>query len=505
MRRSGFILACLSLLSVAPAVITFAAPSATETPQTINVPLNATTAGSAVCSGTCYYVSAAGSDSNAGTSPSTAWLTVAHVNARSFNPGDGIFFRRGDTWNEQLIPPSSGSNGNPIQFGAYGSGAPPLFDGIETLYGWSSPTPNIYTKTGFKYIVAQLFRNGSRARQVATLVALAATGDWFYDGAGTLSIYSATNPALDVWLSSKIDSAINVNYGINYLTFTNLSVTRSRLNAINLSGSNIQLSSMIGSLSGSDCIGIGTNLVGQTITTVTITGGTLTNCGYVTGGDDNGIGTGGNGGPINNIMIDGVEIGGSAHDAIEMYAPPGSSTILVKNTYLHDGLQGGIRISGPGTQTATLHHNLIVNNSDHGIIINGPGTYTTFVYHNTIAGNKGAGVYAKSTNLTLKNNIIYNDGWSEVTILGISTSSILSDYNYIFKTGTSADFYLDNNVTFTQWKTNTGGDAHSVNALPMLCANYYLQPTSPAIGAGTEIPTISIYNPANIGNEMVGH
>jgi hypothetical protein len=37
-------------------------------------------------------------------------------------------FRRGDVWNESLIPASSGSSGNPITFDAYGSGAKP--DGI---------------------------------------------------------------------------------------------------------------------------------------------------------------------------------------------------------------------------------------------------------------------------------------------------------------------------------------------------------------------------------------
>ena len=56
-----------------------------------------------------YYVDnclTVGSDSNNGTSPSTAWLTIAHVNAQHYNPGDSILFQSTCTWREKLIPPS---------------------------------------------------------------------------------------------------------------------------------------------------------------------------------------------------------------------------------------------------------------------------------------------------------------------------------------------------------------------------------------------------------------
>src|SRR5271157_3850465 len=57
---------------------------------------------------TTYYVSSsAGSDSNTGTSSSTAWQTIAHVNGQTFSPGDSILFKRGDVWNESLATVSS--------------------------------------------------------------------------------------------------------------------------------------------------------------------------------------------------------------------------------------------------------------------------------------------------------------------------------------------------------------------------------------------------------------
>jgi len=60
-----------------------------------------------------YYVDnciVIGSDSNNGTNASTPWLTIAHVNSQTFNPGDSILFQRGCIWHEKLLPPSSGSS-----------------------------------------------------------------------------------------------------------------------------------------------------------------------------------------------------------------------------------------------------------------------------------------------------------------------------------------------------------------------------------------------------------
>jgi hypothetical protein len=83
---------------------------------------------------TTYYVAAAGSDSNNGTSTGTPWQTIAHVNAQTFSAGDSILFNKGDVWyGTALVAPSSGSSGSPITFGAYGSGANPIIKGSTLL------------------------------------------------------------------------------------------------------------------------------------------------------------------------------------------------------------------------------------------------------------------------------------------------------------------------------------------------------------------------------------
>ena len=91
-----------------------------------------------MASAATYYVSTTGLDSNAGTSSSQPWKTIAKVNSVPFSSGDFILFKRGETWSETLIPPSSGNAGSPITFGAYGTGDLPTIDGTGRDYCVSS-------------------------------------------------------------------------------------------------------------------------------------------------------------------------------------------------------------------------------------------------------------------------------------------------------------------------------------------------------------------------------
>src|SRR4030042_6772253 len=79
---------------------------------------------------TDYYVDTAADAGGDGTTQELtgahcAFKTISQVNAASYSAGDNIHFKRGCVWREQLTVPSSGSAGNPITFGAYGTGANP--------------------------------------------------------------------------------------------------------------------------------------------------------------------------------------------------------------------------------------------------------------------------------------------------------------------------------------------------------------------------------------------
>jgi hypothetical protein len=183
---------------------------------------------------TTYYVSSSsGSDANVGTAASAAWATLAHVNTQTFQPGDSILFKRGDVWNESLVPPSSGSSGSPISFDAYGTGAPPNFSGyyavpknawvLVTGNAWKALVPSTYTTINFC-----LF--GSVWGQKVSASTSNLTAPWdFYLANGYIYVYSVGNPGANPNLLPIVPMAlsnvpvINVN-GKSWLTFQHILV-----------------------------------------------------------------------------------------------------------------------------------------------------------------------------------------------------------------------------------------------------------------------------------------
>src|SRR6266436_280556 len=70
---------------------------------------------------TVYYVSPNGNDANNGTSRSTAWKTVAKVNASSFKAGESILFEGGETFAGTLSFSTSSwqaASANPVIIGS---------------------------------------------------------------------------------------------------------------------------------------------------------------------------------------------------------------------------------------------------------------------------------------------------------------------------------------------------------------------------------------------------
>ncbi len=79
--------------------------------------------------GITYYVSPFGSNSNNGTSSTACgtgcgpWQTIGKVSSTSFSAGQTVLFQGGQTFSgDYLAVNGSGSSGNPITFGSYGTG-----------------------------------------------------------------------------------------------------------------------------------------------------------------------------------------------------------------------------------------------------------------------------------------------------------------------------------------------------------------------------------------------
>ena len=152
-----------------------------------------------ITSAATYYVSTSGLDTNAGTSSSLPWKTISKVNSVSFSPGDFILFKRGETWRETLVPPSSGSAGNPITFGAYGTGALPKIYGSTQVSTWTNENGNIWYATYSSDPVNLWFiefgGTSTRGKKEMLKASLDAEYELWWDSANMrIYVYAATDP-----------------------------------------------------------------------------------------------------------------------------------------------------------------------------------------------------------------------------------------------------------------------------------------------------------------------
>lgn len=158
-----------------------------------------------------YYVDAAnGDDNHTGFSPTLAWKTVTKVNAATFTAGDKILFKRGDTYTVALVPPNSGTAARPVTFGAWGSGARPIFLGRSTLSTGGGATWTVYAATAIysaahastAALTTQVWdtnkplTNVAWDTDIATTAAAMSAGTWSFDDANNL---------LYVWLYDEVD------------------------------------------------------------------------------------------------------------------------------------------------------------------------------------------------------------------------------------------------------------------------------------------------------------
>ncbi|MEA4918317.1 hypothetical protein [Proteiniphilum sp.] len=78
--------------------------------------------------GTYYYVSNSGDDNNDGLSPDKAWKTLDKVSNTILNPGDAVFFKRGELWRGSLHTQAG------VSYSTYGNGEKPKIFGSRQNY-----------------------------------------------------------------------------------------------------------------------------------------------------------------------------------------------------------------------------------------------------------------------------------------------------------------------------------------------------------------------------------
>ncbi len=191
-----------------------------------------------------YYVSPDGNDDNSGTSPGEAWASLNKVDSTDFTPGSSILFQDGGNWYGNLTATSSGTPGDPITYGSYGSGANPIFWGSDPVSAASFQAvggePDTYTystaTTVNSFLVNHQFLNS------ASLVSGQSTDSgnvgyveanpqtWYYDSTSQ-QLYVNTGSAItpsdgNVYTAAVRQNVVFSNQQSN-LVFNNLTVQES--------------------------------------------------------------------------------------------------------------------------------------------------------------------------------------------------------------------------------------------------------------------------------------
>ncbi len=182
--------------------------------------------------GTKYYVSEDGNDENDGKSPETAWKTLEKVSFASLSEGDGVFFRRGDTFRGKLTTMKG------VTYSAYGEGTKPniygsLRDYSESEFWDKTDTENVYvSKEKFDKDVGLIVFDNGKAWTVKKIMGVGGfSGELKNDlelfhnpETEKLYLYSVSDPNIR-FTSTEIGQGTNLISGVGHnVTIDNLCI-----------------------------------------------------------------------------------------------------------------------------------------------------------------------------------------------------------------------------------------------------------------------------------------
>jgi len=475
---------------------------------------------------TVYYVdSAAGSDSNNGTSTSAPWKTLAHVSSHSYAAGDQILLKKGSTWREQMSVPSSGASGKPITIGAYGSGSPPLINGADLVSGWSGYSGFIY-RASISWTPSHVWYNGAVLTKASSLSGVSSASMWYY-ASGSLYIWAPgnANPSGHAVEADRRSRAIDI-ISRSYITIDGLSMKNSTSSLVapyNAAHITVQNSALKNAWVGVYATAASPYLVVDKCTFIV-------DSGYIGARDfvlvssttaDNPIVSnnviGNTGGyvvimfnDVNNAQAYGNVMtgsGGGIETAATTRTVSGASfhdnAIFASDQRLVDGESIKIRGTPPYTASATVYRNYIQGGAYTWDGIGGWYAVNSKVYGNIVMNCTHYGIQftLNSTNNVFSNNTIYKNTTAGIALYTNGSAEVENNIIQLSAVGISADsgvsvtedYNIINQVP-TLRSTNIHAGSHTTTSNPSFASSapatsndFKLQSGSPAIGTGTNL------------------
>lgn len=440
-----------------------------------------------------YYIDATGgNDANSGRSPTSAWKTIAKVNASTFLLGDWVLFKRGEVWTGTQLATQSN-----VKYSDYGTGNLPVI--AATVIG--TPAIVVNTKTGViiqnikvSAVAAWTIRFGTwiagldgEGSTYCMLDAIESDGPIYVFGhhntVKNSTIYGISNNGLaGATVGNGIMDLYAPCHHNSYLNNIVHHFTARGFWSMKHTHDNVYSGNTIYSVvDGNDGIGINVDGYQDVVWRHTIDRNTIYSCGEIGIAAENGFDC-----IVQNNKVHNCGKGISSH----LY-----SECLVGGESNQYGVNGDAR----GMDANLLYRqNIVYDNTINGFFIYDTGKVK--IYGNTIYGNGEQGVYylttvAYSPHNELVSNIIMNNNGNGAQVAVPYTDFIclaVDNKNIIYNAGGTAAY--SEHETFTTktlaaYRTTTGLAANSIASNPTLVDpvtthNFHLIADSPAIAAG---------------------
>jgi hypothetical protein len=461
-------------------------------------------------SGTTYYVSKSGKDSNNG-SYTSPWLTIQHA-ANTVTAGATVYVESG-TYKESVNFPNSGTASEPIIFVNY-PGQTPVIDGTGVSCCTSNPPASGNLTQGLINIVNQNYitLSGFEIRNYTTSKASYTPAGIWITGSGS-GVQLLNNLVHNITTSSeKNGNAFGIAvYGTSSTPITNLTINGNQVydlktgnsESVNVDGNVTHFTIANNVVHDNDNIGI--DAIG--FESVGPSGSDQARHGEISGNTVYNISAIHNPGEGNEYDADGLYCDGCAYviferntvyrcdlnmEAASEHKGHDSSYVTIRNNVFYDANTVGISIGGYAGNVGGSDHIVVVNNTLYNNNTKNGGGEFQIQYHSP-PGN--ANVF--------ENNIVYA-GKQNVWIYSyVSGSTATSNWNLYYSTkgyveGTSIDWEGKSNYkTYAAYQSGTGEDANSPNANPLFDnlnstpPDFDIASDSPAVNAGSTNLTCS--------------